>query len=173
MIFGDPKEFAIEAALAENPTKHYFAHVCMWADGKRIGLYEGCSPIGVFAHNLELSMRDQSNRRDETISNLSAEQLIDYLNAALFDDAIIELASQSNLRALMNRYALFFLYNLGEAFDGWEIVLIETAESTRLIWRENGWRGDKTLHETKFPIGTYERVASEFVNWASIECRSS
>jgi len=161
-IFGSTARFALQVELLESARKFVVVHICLWADGMRIG---DCaqpvllSPIADFFRG---TIRVQDRCVDPEHVDLSPEQILGVVLDVLFSDARGK--QDTTWRRRMERYrGLCICPNGCEAFDGEAAVLVARDGSESFIWRDFT---DKRVREQRLAPGEYGAVVRLFLSWA-------
>lgn len=117
MIFGNPKEFAIEAYHEPSgPKWGGFGRMCIHMDGITIGDIEEhhCSMHGA-ARVLRWRSKAGTSFWDNRFDNLSDQRIFDFLDAKLYQNTG---QSLDQMHADWNEFGRYnFLTNAGEQFD--------------------------------------------------------
>jgi len=164
MIFGSPEHFALEAEALEPAGDAVVAHICLWADGLRIGDYAQPVLLRPIADLFRKSTRRRDRDIDAELSGLAPEQILTAIKAALFDEGENELPIDDTMRRRWERYRQLLICPNGcEAFDGELAVLVHHEDGESFIWED--FR-DKRVHERRLAPGDYERVITMFLAWA-------
>ncbi len=165
MMFGDKEEFGIECILdrrESDPPKYVFGHIAMWAGGDRIGNFSITVMLGIPVQAFYSSLKYCGKRKDVALMAMSATQVVEFLDSALYGDNSYSL---SELSELEEKYRRFFIgLDFSEAFDGEMAFLLEDDEGERFIWRDYT---TKSAKEVRLKPGTYKKVVESYISWYS------
>jgi NAD-dependent DNA ligase len=162
-IFGSKERIAVQAELLEPAKQFVIGHICLWADGLRIGNYEEAVLLSPIADFLRGTIRHRDRRVDAELAGLPAKQILENLKNALSGETGGESQSGDALRRSWERYReLRICPNDCEAFDGEWAVLIEQGGGESFIWHDFI---DKHAREVRLAPGEYAEVVRLFLGW--------
>lgn len=163
-IFGSTAHIAVQVELLEPAGEFPVCHICLWADGMRIGDYQQTVLLSPIADFFRSTIGSHDRRIDDELGGLSPEQIVAAVKTVLFDDAGSELPyDETRLRRLERYRKLCICPNGCEAFDGELAVLIEREAGESFIWQDFT---DKRVRELRLAQGDYEAVVRMFLAWA-------
>ena len=137
MIFGNPKDFAIEAMTEPHLTapSAVWGRMCVHIGDVTLGDFsdEHCGLYGAYCGFREL-LNTSTQLWDESFDGLSREQIHDLVRNAIYGD---DDRTMSAILADSQRYGRFdFLTNWDEQFDGFASVIVqEDAATTTILHR--------------------------------------
>jgi hypothetical protein len=160
MVFGDKSRLALECQDSSNPSRFQLGHICLWASERRIGAFEDTVDLGVPAQHFRHLLSSTGSRHDGQLSALGPEAALMLVENSLYGDHIGSLSESVEME---NRYRRFCICpGGGEAFDGEFVILIETTDRERFIWRE---AGTGIVHEVSLPLGEFGLVVTSFLTY--------
>jgi Immunity protein 42 len=163
MLVGDKNRFAIEfeldaEQLSDPDLREWLnGRICFWFSGKRVGEYEFETTLRDVAIEAERFLRDQGNRKDESLVAASADHVVRIIAHALFEDW-----GQSDEQAAADErhYRRFVVSPEVDVFDQWRIHLVEDASLGRLIWLQED---ENVTHECQLRPGEFDAVLKAFL----------
>ena len=130
MIVGKKKLFAIEYEIKNKVDDWILGQFRLWVSSKIIGDWDDDSVDlkGCFKW-LPTLMEEKVNRSEPALENLNGEQVIFKTFDAFY--------SEDNQNCIVDSFSRFHISHIGmSSFDGFDIVLLEEAESFRFVWRD-------------------------------------
>jgi hypothetical protein len=165
MIFGDKKEFAVEAfheRLGEKDT-HVFGRMCIWLRDEMLGdLDEPACMLDVTIGFLESILDRIAELCSKELSNLSDFETYNYLDEKLYGDDERTAAQVSEDANIYFRYD--FLTNGGESFDNSKSFIVADGFFLRVLFLNydtNKFTGHKV------PILEFSNIINQFLAWYS------
>lgn len=164
MIFGNRDSFGIEATVEDHltPPSAAWGRMCVWIRGEMIGdLKEPhCGLEAVW--DFQATANSLGSLWDERLRELSAMEIFEHLNRALYDD---DDRSMELIRADSARYSRFnFLTNWGEMFNHVKAFVISPpGEAVLIAFR----RSDDTISSARIDRDTFVSSIADLVDWYS------
>lgn len=158
MIVGQPKDFAIEWEVVRSVDNWVFGHFRFWTQGEAIGDWDDLVDLKGCRKWLHSFVTTPQNRFELEICNLSKEVIFNLL----FDSIMPVIAgSQTNLNPpIENIETRFHISYVGmSSFDHFDILLLETLDWQRLLWRN---AHDMLIKEIYLPPQQIQKVAEQF-----------
>ncbi len=160
MIIGDLQSFAIESEITDRAQDGWtLGHFRFWVDGQAVGDWTDSTALNGCASWLDDFASKSELRYEPGLAEMSKEETF----RLLFDPVIVlygEDIAQKASPQYENIYSRFHIAHLGmSAFDRYDLLLIETEQQQRLLWRS---ADDLTIHEAWLPVGTMQQVAKEY-----------
>ena len=132
-------------------------HFCVWAHSRRIGKFSDVVVLRAVEAQMERSLQFADERLDLDLFAADRADAMRILEEALYGEG----GGLEGSTRLALRYGRFNLTELGiSSFDDLYVFLVSGALEQRLIWRGTN---DVEVMEARFPAGTYEAVAHEYL----------
>ena len=103
-IFGSTAHIAVQVELLEPAGEFPVCHICLWADGMRIGDYQQAVLLSPIADFFRSTIGSHDRRIDDELGGLSPEQILAAVKTVLFDDAGSELPYDETRLRRLQRY---------------------------------------------------------------------
>jgi len=162
-IFGSKERIAVQAEVLAPAGQSVVGHICLWADGMRIGNYEEAVLLSPIADFLRGTIRRRDRRISAELASLPPEQILEAVKNALSGKAGGEPQTGDASRRGWERYRQLCICPNGcEAFDGELAALIERDGGESLIWQDFT---DKRIRELRLAPEEYENVVRSFLSW--------
>ena len=156
-IFGDRSRFAVEYDLDDDHGGEWLlGRFCYWCGGARIGDFELGTSLRDVLFQLERIAGDAGRRTNPRFRGVSADQVFNLLNAALFGPGSFTQSEVAN----EEQWARHVILPSVDVFDGWSGFLIEEPSSARLI--TTCLRGGR-IEEVLLKAGEVDHVLKEVV----------
>ncbi len=129
MITGNKEHFAIEHEVQNKIDGWILGQFRIWVNNKAIGDWNDNSVDLKGCFNwLPTLMEDKVNRSDPSLDSLTGEQVM----FKIFDSFF----ANHNISVIDDTFSRFHISHIGmSSFDTFDVVLIETKNSFRFIWR--------------------------------------
>jgi hypothetical protein len=171
LIFGDPRDFAVEAGLEPNitPPSSVWGHMRVWCRGATLGnVEERCCAL--YPSSLEFAWLSShlDELWDEALTGLGDQAAWDYLDGLLYGcQGDVEIEDHRTLDEMQEdwaRYGKFnFLTNWGEQFDGYKsFIMCPPSGQVRILSRRLPAPLGLSVQVTK---GAILEASRGFVRW--------
>ncbi|MES1186873.1 MAG: hypothetical protein ABUL60_23875 [Myxococcales bacterium] len=176
VIFGNPDQFAIEAAVETGPEfapvqgAQVVGRIAVWLNGARVGrLEEPACWLRPPCSHLEEVMARLECLWDDSFLRLTPEEIFDLLDRVYFGahrhQVLADLAEKPT--EVHDAWRFQFLIHSSEAFDGWKGFLVRPTMTSLmgLILA----RDSNEVVTSHFPKETYCQAVREFSKWLAAE----
>jgi hypothetical protein len=163
MIFGDVREFAIQAEVEPElvPPSAVWGRMCVWCRGTVLGDFRRSHcELSSSSADMEWNCNHLEELWDVSLAGLDDSAAFAFLDAVYFGD---DERTDEQINADSERYARFnFLTNWGEQFDGWKAFMIcPPGGPVRILYRlPTNEHGSGSVAREIF-----RTVVKEFVRW--------
>lgn len=162
-IFGSRERIALQAELLEPAGQSVVGHICIWANGMRIGNYEEAVLLSPIADFLRGTIRRRNRQIEAELESLPPERILEAVKNEIFRETGGKPKSEDTSRRPGKRYReLCICPNGCEAFDGELAVLIDRNQGESFIWQDFA---DKNIRELRLVPGEYGDVVRSFLGW--------
>jgi hypothetical protein len=163
MVVGDEHRFAIDFEVDAGKQADaelapwLYGRIRWWCHGQQIGRYEDDTTIRDVALELTGFLAHEGHRQDEHLASVDPDEAYRTLVHALYDD---HGQSTEQIEADEERYRRLVVKPQVDAFDPWDIFLVEGTTTARLIWRR---QDEASPHWCDLAPGEFDRVARGFL----------
>jgi hypothetical protein len=177
VIFGNPKEFAIEAELFEKTNSDSYGHFRFWVCGQSIGDFQEIISLTASKRHLLRFLAIDDQRFEERLEKCSKEEVF----KALFESIMVTIAEGMTITEYLKKenskpqdfsylskmdfQDRFHLDEVGgeSVRDKVNIVLLKRKDSfERIIWRD---LKTMLLMEAVLSSGNFRETAEKFLSW--------
>jgi len=150
-VVGDKGRFAVEYDVNPDPGGVWlFGRMCFWIFGRQIGQFSLGLSLRDALFELEHLLRDGGRRRNPRLFGLSARQIADVLDDALYLGQNAEYESVATDEQWARNNVTMSL----DVFSGWKLFLIEQGDVARLVVL----RSNQEVEEFQLNEGEFDSV---------------
>jgi hypothetical protein len=166
MLIGSKQQLAMEYEIVPSSGSAILGHFCMWINGYMIGDLSDTFVLTVAQGGIENSLECSDQRIDSALFAMEKAEAMSFLRDVLYGET-----GMKDPVATWSKYRCFNLkqFLISSTKNLW-IFLIADSTQQRLLWCRDDQR---EVVEAKFPTGTYEAVAREFLREFSNETSGS
>ncbi|MGL6337913.1 MAG: Imm42 family immunity protein [Waterburya sp.] len=155
-VFGNCSEFAVCYELDQDYGGLWlFGKFCYWIGGVKVGDYELGTSLRDVLTVLRSVVRDNNNREHQSLFDLSAEELYQRLNSAMYEDN-----SEYERIAQEECWARFQIDIPVDIFDNWKVFLVERSSKARIVYSYS----EGNVVEVQFPSGVFDQAITDAFN---------
>jgi len=132
--------------------------------GNRVS--SGVEHIGIAISALSDLGSRTGTRANSQLQNLDPRSALNMVMSAVYDDYYLGVDDDRDDVAGHE----VLPYITGQAFDGWEAMIVEVGGSERFIWRHEG---EDSVESKELPIGSLQAAAEEAHGWLSMLVRTN
>lgn len=154
MMAGDPKRFAVEFEADTPVDKQWkFGRMRFWIGGDEIGDYQSGATLCVVRAQLGERLQHAGQRNVPELWYQSATYVMSRVYGLLYEE--LGQSDQEVARA-ERTYRRLFVLPVGEGFDGFRALLLESNHSARLLWSRS--ESSSPVFEVSLQSGEYDSV---------------
>lgn len=161
IAIGHPHIFSIETKFLYQDGSNIYGYIRFIIDSHVVGNWQDVVLLNACTGWLQDFAQKDIDRYEPEFASMSKEEIFhDLYDSIMPCGTSYKPDSQERFQNSFNR---FYVSHLGGgAFDTYDLLLVETEISQRVLWRE---AKEGVIREKSFKKHTLEKVAQEYVNW--------